>query len=265
MNLNLNHNERKSLGEANLDTFFDHLNFLVDNPEEIKTIPKNSTIVYKEAVNDWVNTQNDLLAKQAESKGENVHRVSATEKFSMTFPDGRKFIFNTNYLWTTNEVSLITGLTIYRILSLEKEKIVPSLFVDKRFDFSQVLQLQAYWLITKSNQPPKGFGQKTNFKKADLQKLLKFYADYKLKAKALDHFPVLFDGQIFSIAPNMSGSEEFLSILPSLDWKSQSVRTATIHPPLLEVMKQLCENAWKLRDSQVWTQKELEEKLMVAA
>ena len=271
MNLNLNNDERNYLGETNLDSFFSHLNFSVDHPEIIKTIPNNSTVVYKDAGNEWVNAQNDKLAEQAVANGENVHRVKVIEKFSMSFPDGRKIIFNTDYLWNTKEASQITGLNFKQINYLGKEKAVVGFSIDilnkkdRYFEFSQVLQLQAYKLILKQKQQNQGFGQSFILKGSDLQKILKYYADYELKVKALDHFPVLFNEQIFSIAPDMSGSQEFLSTLSTLDWRSDSVRIASIYPPLLEVMKQLCDNAWKLRESQVWTQKELEERLMVAA
>ncbi|MEE3719215.1 hypothetical protein V2H45_20935 [Tumidithrix elongata RA019] len=275
MNLNLNDNERSHLGAANLDNFFSHLNFLVDNPEAVETIPSLSTVVYQETGDAWIDAQNDRLAVQALANGENVHRVIAPEKFSLTFPDGRKVIFNTYYLWTSKEVSQLTGLTISQILFLEREKAIVACLEDeynknnKYFNFSQIIQFQAYKLIL-GNEPKRrgfgnSFGKNASLKGADLRKLLSFYADNKLKVEVLQHCPVLFDGQIFSIAPDMSGSQELLSVISSLDWKSHPTHTVKFYPPLFEVFKQLCENALRLTESQVWTQKELEERLMLAA
>lgn len=75
MNQNLNDNERSRLGNANLEAFFSHLNFLVDNPEEIDTIPNSATVIYQGTGDAWVNAQNDKLADQAVANGEKIHRV----------------------------------------------------------------------------------------------------------------------------------------------------------------------------------------------
>jgi hypothetical protein len=269
--MNLNKVEKEHLGNSNLDAFFSHLDFLLDNPEAIKDIPNNATVVYEDTLNPWVNSQNDKLAAIVAANGENVHRVKAIDKFSMTFPDGRKVVFNTDYLWNIKEASQITKLSINQIKFLEKEKAVVGFLLneinkkDKHFEFRQIIQLQAYKLILKQKQKNKGFEQNTILKGAELKKILDFYGEYQLKVKQLDHFPLLFNGGIFIIAPDMSGSQEFMSNLATLDWKSESVRVASFYPPLLEVLKQLCENAWELTATQVWTQKELEEKLMMAA
>ncbi|NJP10936.1 MAG: hypothetical protein HC866_16865 [Leptolyngbyaceae cyanobacterium RU_5_1] len=189
----------------------------------------------------------------------------------MTFPEGRKVTFNTGYAWTRNEISQLTKLSVAQIRFLEKEKAVVARLEgahgskDKYFNFSQVIQFQAYKLILSEKPRRRGFGQSAALKGADLQKLLEFYAENNLKVEMLQHSPVLFDGQIFPIASDMSGSQEFLSVIPSLDWRSQPIRTVTLYPPLFEVFKQLCENAWRLAESQVWTQEELEERLMLAA
>lgn len=279
MNLNLNDADRSRLGYANLNNFFSHLNFLVDNPEAIESIPNNSTVIYQETTDQWVDAQNDELGKQSQDRGENVHWVPLPlpPEMSLTFPDGRKVAFNIRHLWTTKEISQITKLTVEQIKRLEKKKIIISFSgngnennndkdgKEKLFTFSQVIQLQAYKLILKSNPESRGFGQATKLREEDLHKLLNFYSEQYIKVKKLEYFPVLFAGKIFPVASNMSGSQEFMSYMHSLDWKSKTMRTAKIYPPLLEVIKQLCENAWELTESQVWTQKQLEERLMVAA
>jgi hypothetical protein len=84
MNLNLTDSERSHLGNVNLDVFFSHLDFLVDNPEAIATIPDGSTVVYEGTGDAWVNTQNDNLAAQAIANDENVHRVIAPEKYALS-------------------------------------------------------------------------------------------------------------------------------------------------------------------------------------
>ncbi|NJP10937.1 MAG: hypothetical protein HC866_16870 [Leptolyngbyaceae cyanobacterium RU_5_1] len=73
MSQNLSDGERSRLGRVNLDAFFSHLNFLVDNPEAIETIPDNSTVVYQGTGDLWVDAQNANLAAQAIVNGENVH------------------------------------------------------------------------------------------------------------------------------------------------------------------------------------------------
>jgi hypothetical protein len=75
MNLNLTEDERNYLGEVNLDAFFSHLNFLVDNPEEVKKIPNGSTVIYQETGDDWADKQNDNLADRAIANGANVVRI----------------------------------------------------------------------------------------------------------------------------------------------------------------------------------------------
>jgi len=279
MNPNLTEDERNYLGEVNLDAFFSHLNFLVDNPEEVKKIPNGSTAIYQETGDDWVDKQNDNLADRAIANGEKVVRFIAPENFSLTFPDGRKVTFNTDHLWTIDETAKITGLDANQIRFLETENIIVSQSgfdankKDRYFDFSQIIQLQAYKLIldnhgTIKQKKRRGFGEKRlSLKRVDLQKLLEFYGGYNFKVNIFDRSPVLCDGHIVAIAPDCSNSQELLSLIPSLalDWRSQPRHTITIYPPLLEVFMQLCENAWKLTESKVWTQEELEERLILAA
>jgi hypothetical protein len=279
MNLNLTEDERNYLGQVNLDAFFSHLNFLVDNPEEVKKIPNGSTVIYQETGDNWADKQNDNLADRAIANGAKVVRITAPEKFSLTFPDGRKVTFNTDHLWTIDEAAKITGLDANQIRFLEVEKIVVSQSdfdsneKDRCFDFSQIIQLQAYKLILDNQgkikqKKRRGFGEKRlSLKRVDLQKLLEFYGDYNFKVNIFDRSPVLCDGHIVAIAPDFSNSQELLSLISSLalDWRSQPRHTITSYPPLLEVFKQLCENAWKLTESKVWTQEELEERLTLAA
>lgn len=271
MNLDLNDSERSRLGAANLNSFFSHLDFLVDNPEIIETIPNKSTIIYQETKDNWVNAQNEKLAEQALRRGEEVHRVPLPGEISLEFPDGREVTFNTDYLWARKEISQLTGLSIGQIKSLEKEKIISGLSEsnidekEKRFKFSQIIQLQAYKLILDTKPQSRGFGRNQAPKGKDLQKLLEYYSNHYQTLRMFKHCPILFDGKIFPVALDEPDFKEFLSTLHSLDWKSQSVRNGTFYPPLLEVFKQLCENAWRLTNSQVWTEQELKERLIAAA
>jgi hypothetical protein len=82
---NLTEDERNYLGAANLDAFFSHLNFLVDNPEEVKKIPNGSTVIYQETGDDWADKQNDNLAGRAIANGAEVVRITAPEKIFSNF------------------------------------------------------------------------------------------------------------------------------------------------------------------------------------
>ncbi len=271
MNLNLSNSEKSRLGSANLNSFFSHLDFLVDNPEFIETIPDGSTVIYQKHKDNWVNIQNEKLAEQALGRGEKVHRVAQPGEISLTFPDGREVKFNTDYLWTRKEIYQVTGLSIEQIKALEKKKIVSGLSensLDKKekyFKFSQVIQLQAYKLILDTKSQSRGFRRNQPLKGKELQKLLEFYSDYYQTLRMIKYRPMLYEGKIFPVALDEPDFKEFLPTLHSIDWKSQSVWTWTFYPPLLEVFKQLCENALRITMSQVWTEKELKERLIVAA
>lgn len=74
MKLNLTDSELSLLGNANLEAFFDHMDFLIENPDAIKDIPNNATVIFQTG-DPWVDTQNQLLAEQSEAEGSVVHRV----------------------------------------------------------------------------------------------------------------------------------------------------------------------------------------------
>jgi hypothetical protein len=269
MNLNLTDSQRSHMGAVNLDAFFCHINALVDNPAILEEIPGGTTFIFRGTGDTWVDQQNDLLAEQSESPGRNVCRIGSPNIFSLTFPDGRQVSYKTDYFWPESEICQLTKLTARQVRFLEKEKaVVPTLDEKNRlFTFSQLLQMQAYKLIKGTKSISQGFGQDkdVNLKRADLQKLLGFYADYYLKGDIYQHVPMFGNGQVFLVAPDISNSKEVIDAFASMNWRSQNQITFTLYPSLFDVFKQLCENAWTLRDKEVWTQAELEQRLMVVA
>lgn len=76
MKLNLTKEEHKHLTTANINAAFDHLEFLLDHPEEIEKIP-NGAVVFSQTGDAWVDEQNEVLAKESEANGETVYHVPA--------------------------------------------------------------------------------------------------------------------------------------------------------------------------------------------
>lgn len=80
MKLNLTDEERSRLGNANLDAFFAHVDFLMDNPDAIQSIPDGATIVIKTG-DPWADAQNQLIAEQRKAKGVEIFEVEVPQTY----------------------------------------------------------------------------------------------------------------------------------------------------------------------------------------
>ena len=72
MKLNLSQAEYRHLTTTNINAAFDHLEFLLEHPEEIEKIP-NGAVVFSKTGDAWVDEQNAILAHQAQAKGETIY------------------------------------------------------------------------------------------------------------------------------------------------------------------------------------------------
>lgn len=77
MKLNLSQEEYRHLTTTNINAAFNHLEFLLDHPEEIEKIPDSSTVIIPTG-DDWVDEQNAILAHQAQANGETIYHAPAT-------------------------------------------------------------------------------------------------------------------------------------------------------------------------------------------
>ena len=76
MSLNLSSKDYERLGSANTLAACDFIEYLLDNPDQLATIPNGSHVFHRTG-DPWVDEQNQILAAQAEEKGETVMWVGS--------------------------------------------------------------------------------------------------------------------------------------------------------------------------------------------
>jgi hypothetical protein len=72
----LTEEQRYRMAEANIDSAFEYLDFLLENPDALQEIPDGSTVILPTS-EPWVDEQNNKIARHIEESGETVYRVQS--------------------------------------------------------------------------------------------------------------------------------------------------------------------------------------------
>ena len=72
----LTEEQRDRMAEANIDSAFEYLDCLLENPDALQEIPNGATVILPTS-DPWVDEQNNEIARHIEESGETVYRVQS--------------------------------------------------------------------------------------------------------------------------------------------------------------------------------------------